>query len=57
MKTTTLLLRHALLFCVFLFGLIGVSWGQVTFDWKSDAPDGNWKQISLMMSPRVRFHQ
>ena len=28
MKTTTLLLRRALLFCVFLFGIFGVSWGQ-----------------------------
>lgn len=30
MKTNTLLLRRALLFCVFLFGIFGVSWGQVT---------------------------
>ena len=30
MKTTTLLLRRALLFCVFLFGIFGVSWGQVS---------------------------
>ena len=28
MKTTTLLLRRALLFCVFLLGVFGVSWGQ-----------------------------
>ena len=30
MKTTTLLLRHALFLCAFLFGIFGVSWGQVT---------------------------
>ena len=28
MKTTTLLLRRALLFCVFLLGVVGLSWGQ-----------------------------
>ena len=31
MKTNTLLLRRALLFCVFLFGIFGVSWGQAGF--------------------------
>ena len=44
MKARTLHIRHALFLCAFLFGIVGVSWGQTTYDWIDSAPDGNWKQ-------------
>ena len=47
MKTKTLLLRRALLLCAFLFGIVGVSWGQATFSWRNDAAtSGNWNSSS-----------
>ena len=47
MKTKTLLIRRALFLCAFLFGIVGVSWGQATFSWRNDAAtSGGWNSSS-----------
>jgi hypothetical protein len=49
MKTTTLLLRRALILCAFLFGIFGVSWGQNSFN-SGDGWGAGWGNGSAMSS-------